>query len=586
MEIGGYMVKKILDHVKQIRYYTPFVSSVFASLRAKMYREMSKNYPSIQSLISFAITRGERKEKKHSRCLLFLATLLGSTIAINAEYLVYKEIRSEDGAPTMTPLTESEHAIVYPILMRYQFPMSLCHDLEKELHPTEFAQLAASEEEFIRHQIETEIKRGTLPVGTKIAFIPNTLYELLFLHTYIENLVQSYFFSPFHNVPKKGTTHAPSYCFYQKDCRGEKHYNTLRSSYDYEYHYDQHNFDYGMGHLNQAYLRSLKETFPDAQHKNYFDEATYLACIYKLIRLPIMQQYHHKTQTALIKLLQSVENLTPVGCNNLVTNYTHKLQSLFTKNIPRDREKRDINVPSILEHINHSRIPMLQHIIREEAKAHDMGNWLLFRGTNPRSSTRLNSTLINNNPHSVSYGNYLFSGSIFDKVLGCPFDFICESTIGYVVSITKADYMKNNKIRALFFIQSLPSFLSACATGEDYHPRTKIFALPDGIEQIAGHDFYFELPCNYLLTNHSYFSSAQQLENYFQEYLQRHHVIIHRKEPLLTTLLKTYSVLFGALGTVCFGILKKPYHAALAAGAGLLLNQGASRISRWWYKIP
>jgi len=101
--------------------------------------------------------------------LLISIFILCTVQVAHAEYILFKKAANSAGKTVMQPLTEAEHAQAYPLLMKYQFPMSLCHDLEKELSKEELALLDRNEEAFIRSK---------LPKGIEIAFIPTVIYEL------------------------------------------------------------------------------------------------------------------------------------------------------------------------------------------------------------------------------------------------------------------------------------------------------------------------------------------------------------------------------------------------------------------------
>lgn len=105
------------------------------------------------------------------KLLLLLFTLITAPALYASEYILYKDVVI-DGKTAMAPLDAIEHASAYAVLMHYQFPMSLCHDLEKELDAKELAALDASEENFLQSK---------MPAGVKVAFVPKVVYELLAL---------------------------------------------------------------------------------------------------------------------------------------------------------------------------------------------------------------------------------------------------------------------------------------------------------------------------------------------------------------------------------------------------------------------
>src|ERR1700721_2071267 len=125
-----------------------------------------------------------------------ISTFVGSTIAaalklhyakpVKAETFFYKE----DGSP----LTEQEHEAVYDIKLRNQFPMSLAHGQFQE------DEMAAMQKEL----------NEKVP-GTKVSFIPTTLYELFFIHSLDGTLKKTSNTSPFfefteHNYPENFNT--------------------------------------------------------------------------------------------------------------------------------------------------------------------------------------------------------------------------------------------------------------------------------------------------------------------------------------------------------------------------------------------
>ncbi len=101
------------------------------------------------------------KNIKHFLFLIVLIVVCSQQV--HAEYLLYKL----DSEGNMQTINKIEHAQTYPILTKYQFPMSLCYQFTGE----ELKELDANEEAFIQ---------AKMPKDIKVAFIPKTLYELLF----------------------------------------------------------------------------------------------------------------------------------------------------------------------------------------------------------------------------------------------------------------------------------------------------------------------------------------------------------------------------------------------------------------------
>ena len=102
---------------------------------------------------------------------LFFTLFLCSLFTNKAEYLVFKEIDDFICLPT-----EEEHeTVVYPILMRYQFPM--CTNLLNNVSPDE---IDAQEQAFLERKLQEK------DPAYRVVFVPTVIYELFMIEKYTD----------------------------------------------------------------------------------------------------------------------------------------------------------------------------------------------------------------------------------------------------------------------------------------------------------------------------------------------------------------------------------------------------------------
>ncbi len=116
---------------------------------------------------------------------------------------------------------------------------------------------------------------------------------------------------------------------------------------------------------------------------------------------------------------------------------------------------------------------ILKRAITLEYNAQENGNFLLYRGTNRLPPSYL-FTADNDEQYSFSFGSSLFGGYFYDSG-ACAYKLFKDYKSGYVVPISKKNYMANNSpLQNMFFIPGLTTIAQILGTGEFFHARTKI----------------------------------------------------------------------------------------------------------------
>ncbi len=138
---------------------------------------------------------------------------------------------------------------------------------------------------------------------------------------------------------------------------------------------------------------------------------------------------------------------------------------------------------------------VLARTIKLELEAQKKNKAVLFRGTQPithplkQDIAVLDSTLFmpDYQPRSVSYGNGLFAGCLFDA-WATPYWYLMHGEyMGYGLLINKLVTAKNSD-QNVFFVPPLSTLHALFASGQFFHPRTKavmplgVLAQVDGIQ--------------------------------------------------------------------------------------------------------
>lgn len=135
-------------------------------------------------------------------------------------------------------------------------------------------------------------------------------------------------------------------------------------------------------------------------------------------------------------------------------------------------------------------------ISNKEYTAHTNNQYILLRGTIPHSTylenERLISSLIHQNkqPYSISFGNSLFAGFIYDKG-ATVFDYACKDKhILQILSLDKIKYLKSisnyNNPHKMLRIAPIPTLIALHSEGEHFHSRS-IAISHDEIQKIIGY---------------------------------------------------------------------------------------------------
>jgi hypothetical protein len=444
--------------------------------------------------------------------ILFLAPTLHAS-----EYVLYKD-GVKDGKAVMLPLDEKEHAAAYQVLMKYQFPMSLCHDLEKELSEKELAALDASEEKFLQSRMPAEIK---------VAFIPKVVYELLFLKFFLEDLVNSKVFAQ----------ECPGNLCQKIRNRTIPHPSSFK---ELEVFFKGHNNDWG-AHTNYTldsyhqYLSKGLEQIPttDSMGHNYtylrWHEAQYRQAMANFNNDEHILAFHNKFNTAIVGYLHTVplpqefDRLITLLVTDIVKIYNHNAcKNIYSHhNLMLELQTWLLHELTTYQFIQERHVPIFKAIARNESQAHAHNKWLIYRGTIGLYPL-IDSTLTkhqNYECHSLSYGNSALCGLLYDckqpstlayrHAVSGAFGLAC----GYTLAINKKEYRLKGTPYPLFFIAPFTTLSGLCLRGDQFHPRTKVTGK---FSYYGGH-----IENAYLRADNQRYPSALAFEKEFQDYLAK-----------------------------------------------------------------
>lgn len=151
---------------------------------------------------------------------------------------------------------------------------------------------------------------------------------------------------------------------------------------------------------------------------------------------------------------------------------------------------------------------LLKNIVKEEFEAHSKGEFLLYRGTSGFSgrSNKIDSTLTYRDgsvrANTISYGLSPFAAFFGNDAMyfggAMAYSFLTKSNFSYLIKINKFEYFKNiNGVKDLFHVPPLMVLSGLVSHSELFHARSMV-AISDTAEPACGiltvNGVYFKLP--------------------------------------------------------------------------------------------
>lgn len=373
--------------------------------------------------------------------------------AIHAELLIVKKISM--GFSELGAVDERNYDEIAHVLLNYQWPMTISNNsLTQQEQNALFTNQSYAEENFIRQKLQM------INPDYDVIFIPTCLFELFILKQINDKFITPFvknshrFLNPLEIAISTWTERieikSPAHAMYEE----YNHVNDLFYIYSHAYFY-----------CNNLLLHALFKQYPILQKS--------------LGGLELSQAIEEQSQTILDWLLQDKLSVPRY-------NGEFRLQKDTIDSISQDNK---IIIQAML----------FEYVARLENKG------LLLRGSKDIDVT-INSkneaiTVLGNSlgsltifpknrnydekPRSLSFGNSLFAGFVFD--LGaCAYTFLNQHN-GYGLFIDKKDYIQHKSNR-LFFISPLASIAALFGRGEFFHSRATTANPAEGayVEGILG----------------------------------------------------------------------------------------------------
>jgi len=393
--------------------------------------------------------------KKFFKSLLLLLLVGLNIVNLHSEYIFYNFV---DGH--RIPLSEDEHAIAYPVINRFQFPMSArCSiDLEEELSPEGFELLCDDERRFIEIKLQE-----TLGPDVRVETITPTLFTVLFCLLFLEPVYQ-------------GVTSEEANSYWEKL---DEDYESLLPLHLIEII----NADF----TGNRFMSFHNEHSDDEEYNERIEES------FKIIT-GTAKQNHYETNVAIVLYFErnGLTNSAQIDMRQVLID----INRMWSK-IEKSFEKREIDDWRISKQFDiYSRIKLLGRLVQLvpsaatderslqifermdeiEQEAISTGKFAISRGSGG-FERHLDKIFGKRN---LSFGNDLFAGCMdscggYGRKPACSYMYMNDkTTIGYAILLDKRVFLKKEeddfypvKIR----LSLLPSNVGLCSEGESFHPR-------------------------------------------------------------------------------------------------------------------
>lgn len=416
-----------------------------------------------------------------------------ASCALQAEYLVC----SRTNASELVPASESQYWSVFPLLQKYQFPMSLAHigQLRQELSTRALEELAAHEHAFIQEKVKS------IDPSIELVFIPATLWEVIAIRNLalnVYNFLQKNEPTGLFSIGE--TTNSFLSPYYKLACSALDKMGT-----------------YSLPKI-PTYVGPSDDQSPEKTEANYPGLTHYLEC-YERRALVAINVMINKLQSDLneennLLLIQSFdwgmrlfnwnERISQV-INDRLTSY---IQWLFNTSIAKYylyvvQEKHDIDniIAQLVQDIRNleTRMPALRCCLKQlgmfgihdrfdihaclkkcigaDVEAYEKGYFTLYRGTNGFEG-RLDKII---GKQHLSFGNSLCAGFLYDSAgsSSCALYAMYLYCITYGLHLPKRDFLvlQDSFLSRFFQMKPLGTIASLISSGESFHPR--MFSRPD-----------------------------------------------------------------------------------------------------------
>jgi hypothetical protein len=347
----------------------------------------------------------------------------------------------------LLPLTSrSRHRKVYDLLMKHSFPMNSNPSLkiDKKLLAELYEDEAGTIERLLRKKVDKNLR---------VLFVPSVLSELFVMRYYLDRSLGSESLDTPHALSHSGSFYTDSgqsvdrIKFYD---RTEKLLQKRSSTNVWKF-FDKANRDKNLRDVHFLVNRGL------------------LLYLYSAI------SFSGDAAKLSVDAAMGVLDMFNRDFEQLRANYW-STESPVERSV--DEELLRLKVCSKDDH------EIFRKAIELEYKAHARNSIVLYRGCRPidtsgesKGDVLLDSVLEHDKSedlyeHSVSYGMTLFSG-FFNDLSACAYYYMRQEGLGYGVLVEKKEW-RFGKLSDLFYIPSLGGLTMLYASGDAFHPRTKI----------------------------------------------------------------------------------------------------------------
>lgn len=404
-----------------------------------------------------------KKFIKNFLLLIFLTTCFSS---INAEYIYYKKVANN----IQKALEYDEHKKIYPILNK-MFPISIKHILEikKELSEEEFAFLCTNEREFLEDRMQKKLRDKSV----RVAFIPTTLYEMLYMKFWGECVLDG--------MRKQGKKFIDMLYRYKRRV-GQLSYQEIKQYY----------MDIPLAPF--IIVPSISET-----------SFTHLEMNKKLV------EYFSERQVEKIDCRQLYSEI----CELFDELRKEKKKGQFYSYLfMGDGIVRMLRF-FVEENRRRAAMQILPKAVAIEFEAHKLGAFVIYRGTCGFENRldkikkkkifdsyglpdgRNNKSVLAGKYTGLSYGSTLLAGLLGGDYGAVAFNYITKersssdfSLYGYGLLINKKEFFEESSfISRILYMPSHSTLSGWGCTGEDFHPRIYDDRLLEGENEKTFQDF-------------------------------------------------------------------------------------------------
>ncbi len=443
--------------------------------------------------------------------LCMLMVVCGVFRALRSEYLIVKTV---DGI--ITPLQQSnfstrQAALLYETVSKYQWPSALAFyeqgssSFKDELEDTTFAPRSCAEQ---RHMCK---KIKEFDSSLRAVWIPNSLYELFVLR-YAFTLEDDD-----DTTLQKGVNFLHDKILNNDTCVidvRDKYIRVIDASTLVQVHKEMlHEMFIHKRWWNRAIAMVTRSDTSNPWADIFLDINQFITSILNTnfcgkdtVLQALTATDHYSAQESLYALL-ACNQVTAIVSAPKRSVKISALVNMFEKDAVKslNKEIQKQGKASVLKDNG-----IIARTLRLEIAAQRHNRALVFRGTSvikhPQAPSYdvLDSTLCmpDYKPRSISYGNGLFAGTLYDT-WGTPYAYMSQpECFGYGLLVNKLVTAKNSS-HNLFFVPPLSTLHGIFAVGQFFHPRTKAVLQCGSCAEVDGVQHMWVRDALGLLTSHS-----------------------------------------------------------------------------------